>query len=263
MANSKTVMALHGFTGNGQTMASLTERLNCQLSGWKSLTPDLPGHGENLPAEPSRYRIEATCDWLADLLRAEQAGPAHLVGYSMGGRIALAFAVRHPRQLASLTLISASPGIATPKERNQRQQADEQLARQLQDSGTGAFVERWMNLPMWRPLRQRLSEAAWEQSRQQRLSNTAEGLARSLTHAGSGAMQPLWDKLAAINIPTLLVCGLADNKFVEINRKMAEAMPEARLVAVGAAGHAVHLERPDQCAAPIAQHLAANANGRA
>ena len=247
------VLLVHGFTGCAEAMVPLASRLR----GYRCISVDLLGHGRSpSPTDLSHYSVEATARLLAGLAAAESDGPPHVIGYSMGGRLALALGVAFPEACRSLTLISATAGIADPAERVRRREADEALARQIDELGMARFVEDWMALPMWNTLRSRLSTAEWETSMRQRMTCDPVGLANSLRAAGTGAMTPLWDRLGALGMPTLFVCGALDTKFVDLGRDMAALLPLGELIVVHDAGHAVHLEDPVGCALAIRQHLA-------
>ncbi len=249
------VIVLHGFTGSAAAMAPLTERLN----GWRRIAVDLVGHGRSpSPADLAPYSVEAMADAVDRLAAGIPDGPCHVVGYSMGGRVALALASAHPQTCRSLTLISATAGIADASQRAERRRADEALADRIDEHGLARFVDEWTHLPMWDSLRASLSSDAWQASIDQRLRSDPTGLANSLRAAGTGSMVPVWDRLADVDVPTLIVCGELDTKFVTIGHDMNNLLPASELVVVAGAGHAAHLEAPDDCAAAIRRHLAAS-----
>lgn len=245
------VVVIHGFTGSGGAMAPLVHRLD----GWQRIAVDLPGHGRSpAPPEPRYYSVEAMAESIAGLVAAVD-GPCHVIGYSMGGRVALTLAAVHPHVCRSLTLISATAGIDDQAERARRQQADEVLAERIGQHGLDQFVENWMAAPMWDTLRACLSETEWEVSMRQRRSCDPVGLANSLRAGGTGSMTPLWDRLGTLEVPTLAVCGELDAKFVEIGRRMSERLPDSELAEMPGVGHAVHLETPDLCADTVADFM--------
>lgn len=253
--SGETVIVIHGFTGSAEAMTPLVDRLD----GYRRIAVDLVGHGHSpCPVDLEPYSVEAMAASVAGLAAGASDGPCHVVGYSMGGRVALTLAEAHPEICRSLTLISATAGIDDQAERARRRQADEALADRIGQHGLEQFVDNWMEAPMWDTLRERLSETEWEASMRQRRSCDPVGLANSLRAAGTGSMTPLWDRLAAIDVPTLIMCGELDAKFVEIGLGMSELLPEGELAVMPGVGHAVHLEAPDACAAIIRQHLAAH-----
>lgn len=249
------VIVLHGFTGSAEAMAPLSDRLD----GWRRIAVDLVGHGRSpSPDDLTPYSVEAMADAVDLLMAAVPDGPCHVIGYSMGGRVALALAVAHPRACRSLTLISATAGLADESERVQRRLADGALADRIGERGLVRFVGEWMDQPMWDSLRASLSAEAWQSSIDQRLRSDPTGLANSLRAAGTSSMTPLWDRLDALDVPTLIVCGELDVKFIEIGRQMNDLLPRSELIVLAGAGHGAHLETPDDCARAIRGHLAAH-----
>ncbi len=248
------VILLHGFTGSGVAMAPLSDR----LGHWRRIAVDLPGHGRNpTPSEAAAYSVELTAQAVAEFTVRLAEGSCHVVGYSMGGRVALALAVAHPQMCRSLTLISATAGTADEQERTQRRAADAALANQLEQRGLDWFVEHWTALPMWDTLRASLSPTEWQASLDQRRRCNPVGLANSLRFGGTGSMVPLWDQLTTMNVPTLLLCGEADPKFVAIGRHMHHLLPQSELIVLANVGHAAHLEATHDCAQAIHRHLEA------
>jgi 2-succinyl-6-hydroxy-2,4-cyclohexadiene-1-carboxylate synthase len=248
------VLLLHGFTGSGAGMRGLARPL--AGAGYDVLAADLPDHGA-APVPPGGATMAAAvATALAALDRRGPGRPggAHWVGYSMGGRVALAAALAHPERVATLTLIGASPGIEDEGERRERRAADEALARELEEEGLAAFVDRWMALPVF-ATQARLGHRHLREARAERLRGSARGYAASLRGMGQGAQPSAWGRLCELRVPVLLVVGAEDEKYVEIARAMAERLPEARVEAVPGAGHAAHLEARDEVARAILDHL--------
>ncbi len=224
---------LHGLTGAGSAFDHLRESLGARF---RVTAPDLPGHGESSQAT-------GWDDTLEDLRAALPREPFFLAGYSMGARLALAFALRHPPSVRALVLESGSPGIDKPAERERRRAEDEQLAGLALREGVPAFVARWEDHPTLAGLRDLPAPIA-AALRERRLRSSAAGLASALRHLGSGAQPSLWDELQRLRIPTLLLAGERDAKFSGIARRMAERIPRARLLLLPGSGHSPHLEVP-------------------
>jgi 2-succinyl-6-hydroxy-2,4-cyclohexadiene-1-carboxylate synthase len=232
---------LHGFTGCAANWQPIIDLLPAQY--W-TLAIDLLGHGEtDSPADAARYSMEHAAADLASLIEMVFNQPVHLVGYSMGGRLALYFAIHYPQWLTRLTLESASPGLADPAEREARCRSDEQLAQRIVQKGITAFVTEWENLPLFAS-QHNLQEHVRAQLRQQRLQNNPYGLANSLSGMGTGVQPSLWKQLDQITHPTTLIVGSLDHKFGMIARQMSELIHHARLITIPDAGHTVHLEQP-------------------
>ncbi len=237
------VVLLHGFTGSSANWRLVMERL---AGSFRVLAIDLTGHGQSdAPAEIERYTMPNIADDLGVLLGRLNALPAHWLGYSMGGRLALYTAVNHPQWVHSLILESASPGLQNAAERAARRRQDEALANRIENEGVEAFVNQWEKIPLFASQEQLLAEARTA-LRTGRLANSARGLANSLRGMGTGAQPSLWERLGTIDKPTLLVAGVMDDKFVALNRQMAEVIPDATLRTANGAGHTVHLERTDE-----------------
>lgn len=248
------VLLLHGFTGTGTGagLAGLARPL--AAAGHPVLAPDLPGHG-TAPVPAGGATFEATVVAAVAELDRRGVARAHWVGYSMGGRVALAAALAHPERVASLTLLSAAAGIADEAERRERRDADEVLAKEIERDGLAAFVDRWMARPLFAS-QARLGHRHLRRVRAERLAGSARGYAASLRGAGQGAQPSLWGRLGELRVPLLLVAGAEDPRYASLVREMAERVPGARAAVVPGTGHAVHLEAPDQVARLILEHLA-------
>ena len=242
---------LHGFTGSS---ASWGDGLLDALSsaGFPPGLLDVPGHGSRAgETHPSAFTLERV-----EELVEEAAGPgaSPLVGYSMGGRLALAYAARNPHRVTALVLESASPGLATAEERAARRASDEALARRLDEEGMEPFVAFWESLPLF-ATRQGLPPEVRARQRALRLANDPRSLAASLRGLGTGALPSFWEALPGLALPVLLLVGGRDEKFVRIARRMADRLPEAELVVVPDAGHTVHLERPEAWVEAVVEFL--------
>ena len=236
------VLLLHGFSGHGGSWSEAAESF--VAAGYRVLAPDLLGHGcSPAPPDPQRYQMAHSAADLSALLDAFTDGGVHLLGYSMGGRLALCFALTYPERVRSLTVESGSPGLASEAERAERRGWDKALAQEIEQDGIAVFVDYWESLAMWNSQR-RLSTAQRRELRAQRLQNRPDGLANSLRGMGTGAQPNLHPSLTSLTAPTLLLAGADDEKFVAVNRQMVQKIANARLVILPEAGHNVHLEQP-------------------
>ena len=241
------LLLLHGFTGTG---AFWTPVANL-LPGRTCLFPDLPGHGgTDAPCPPEAWRLDRASDALAALLDTLGHSRIDLAGYSMGGRLALAFALRHPHRVASLCLIGATPGIADGAERARRCEEDLALAATIERDGIEAFSRRWEANPLF-ATQASLDPALREAMRAQRLSQDPLRLAAALRAFGTGFQPALHGELARLAMPVLVMAGELDTKFAAIARDLQSRIPGAALRIIPGAGHAVPLERAQDCAAAI------------
>lgn len=245
-------LLLHGFTGSAASWQPHMLRFGARR---RVIAPDLIGHGHTAaPADPDRYRMDHCVADLLGLLDALDVEQTDVLGYSMGGRVALHLAAAAPQRVRRLVLESASPGLADPAERALRRQDDADLAAALEREGIVAFVDRWERMPLFAS-QANLPASVQSQLRAQRLKNCPTGLANSLRGMGAGQQEPLWEWLATIPMPTLLLVGELDQKYCAIARRMVTLLPQARVVVVPDAGHTIHLEQPDSFAHTVLEFL--------
>ena len=223
---------LHGFT---QTKTSGHQFRSILTGTYEVLTIDLPGHGENASITAS---LEESADLLAEALPDE---PFILGGYSFGGRVALHFALHYPERLRQLVLLSATPGLSGDVERRARRERDETLANHIETVGVATFLDEWLAQPMFRTLPHDDLERAAR-------SRDAKGLANSLRFSGTGTQQDLTVPLASLDVPTLILAGADDAKFVAEAARLQDSLPYSTTALVPGCGHAAHLQRPDAAA---------------
>lgn len=248
------VTLLHGFTQSGRSWRELISHMP---EGWRWIVPDLRGHGETQTRPGAPCTMDACTDDLVALWEEMDLGRTHVVGYSMGGRLALHVAARRPERLLSLLTIGAHAGLEEDA-RAGRRQGDEALADRIERDGLDAFVDYWGSLPLFAGL-QRRGDAYVAELRAERLRNHVTGLACSLRGMGAGVMEPVWDELTRVAVPCTFVAGQLDHGYVASARRLAATVRHGRAEIVPRAGHAVHQERPETFARILANHLAAAA----
>jgi 2-succinyl-6-hydroxy-2,4-cyclohexadiene-1-carboxylate synthase len=255
------LLLLHGFTGS---TASWERQFAVFSAGYRVLGVDLIGHGgTDAPADPTRYTMDRVVQDVLTLLgRLAPRTPVRVLGYSMGGRTALALAAAAPERVAALILESASAGIAGAEKRAARVAADTALAARIEAEGVSAFVDYWAQLPLFATQRGLPREVLATQ-RAQRLANRAVGLANSLRGMGAGAQAPLHDRLPLLPMPVLLIAGALDGKYRVLAEEMAGRIPRSMVDIVEHAGHTVHLEAPARFNAAVLAFLAAVDRGHA
>ena len=238
----KTLLALHGFTGESADFTALKAHLPTDII---LRAPDFPGHGAHrLQRNPLEYTMDAH---LATIDGAAAGAKVTLLGYSMGGRLALHWALAHPEQVERLILVGASPGLATAEAQAERRLADETLADFIRTRGLEAFFKYWHNQTFFQTMLA-LPPEELAPILGRRAGNDPEGLALSLRHVGTGSLPSLWPRLKEIRCPVDLVTGEMDVKFTCLALEMGAHLPKARHSVIEGAGHAVHLERPGDLA---------------
>lgn len=245
------IVLLHGFLGDGVAMDGLAARLG---DAFRTIAPDLPGHGRAADCVAATDGFTACLDDLAATLAAAGHVSAHWLGYSMGARIALAFALRHPARVRSLVLIAGRAGIADAGDRAARLAADAALAARIEAIGMPAFAAEWLAQPLFATLA-RLGPEQLAAERAARARHDAAGVAAALRALGPAAQPRLHDRLGELAMPVLLIAGALDAPFVAHARALTAAIPQAQLAIVEGAGHAVHVEQPAACAAVVRDFL--------
>lgn len=215
------------------------------------VTVDLPGHGASVDRPAHEYTLEGTTQALADVFDEVGIECCSLIGYSMGGRVALYFSVYHASRVRRLVLESASPGLKTEEKRAHRREVDAERAERIR-ADLGTFLEDWYRQPLFESLgRHDLVEDMVARRKQ----NDPEELSRALTGLGPGRQPSLWGRLGDIQTPTLVMTGELDDKYDDITARMAQRMPNARRILVPEAGHNVHAERPQAYLAHLCNFL--------
>lgn len=234
------IVFAHGFTQTARSWSTLDRLMRERLPGLETVAVDLPGHGDASP--PPDVDLWESAERLVSA-----GGTATYVGYSMGGRVTLHAALAHPTRTRALVLIGTTAGIDDADERAARRLADERLADHIEAVGLEHFIDEWLANPLFAGLTDATA------MRDDRLRNTAAGLAASLRATGTGTQEPLWHRLGEITCPVLVLAGERDTKFRALGERMAELLPTASIDVIADAGHSVHLEQPEATAAAIAR----------
>lgn len=241
IGRGRRLVLVHGFTQTGRSWAAVAGEL---AADHEVVLVDAPGHGGSAT-------IAAGIPESAALL-AGTGGRATYIGYSMGARLALRLAVDHHELVEGLVLLGGTAGIEDDAERAARRRADEELAASIERDGLDAFLDRWLSNPLFARL---TPEAA---GLDERRLNSPDGLAGSLRLAGTGTMEPLWDRLAELTMPVLVLAGEHDTKFRAIGERLAAGIgANATFRVIPGAGHAAHLEQSAAFIAALRSFLAA------
>lgn len=232
------VVYLHGFMGDSGDWKEMADGLSDRL---RVVAVDLPGHGLSLSLPNDCYSIEGGATRVVELMDDIGIEQFALVGYSMGGRMALHLAATYPARVTRLVLESATAGLKDEAARHDRIASDELKAKELEQLPLERFVESWYRQPLFASLADR--PELLRQLMAKRGQNEPNELAKSLRRSGTGTMATLWDALKTIEIPTLCLAGELDPKYAALARQMAVAMPNCRAEIIPDAGHIVHLEQ--------------------
>ncbi|MEL6553487.1 MAG: 2-succinyl-6-hydroxy-2,4-cyclohexadiene-1-carboxylate synthase [Cyanobacteria bacterium J06621_11] len=240
------LLLLHGFLGNHQDFIPLVATLSRHFY---CITVDLPGHGKTR-SHPNGYTFPATAQSLLALLNHLNIRQTHLLGYSMGGRIALYLACEFPDCFLRVVLESASPGLRTAEARKSRRESDSAIAHCLQTTSMSSFLTQWYHNPLFASLKNH--PEVFSEMLQRRENNNSIELSHALKGLGTGEQPSLWEPLTQVRQPLLLIVGALDAKFIAINGAMKALLEENKMSAsrtvklktIKTCGHNIHLEAP-------------------
>ena len=233
------ILFLHGFMGDSNEFNEVIALLSAQFC---CLTVDLPGHGKTrVLGGDECYTMSNTAQALINLLEQLNVKQCFLVGYSMGGRLALYLNLHFPQCFSKVVIESASPGLKTQGDRVERTQRDIELAQELEKSNFSSFLSNWYEQPLFVSLKKHPEFKSLIASR---LQNNPLELAKSLRNMSTGCQPYLWEELKKNRNPLLLLVGEYDAKFIAINSEMARLCKSAKLEIVNNCGHNIHFENP-------------------
>lgn len=228
---------LHGYTGGPRS--------------WDDVAPALAEHGDVLcPALVGHARdtgratdFVGEVDRIAGVIAGWAAGPSHLCGYSLGGRVALGLLVRHPGLFDRATLVGAHPGLPDGSAARAERTVDDERWAQLAETAPTDFLARWSAQPLFRTQQHVEPE---RRLAQQRVREAHDGVALAAAlRALSLARMPDWrPHLHEVRVLVHLIVGECDAKFVALAGQMQSRLVAATLTIVPGAGHNVLLERP-------------------
>lgn len=262
------IVAIHGFMQTGATWEAVAPRLALDHCLYAI---DLVGHGSTtVSADPQAYSIPAQADAIAALIRglvlpqaaeaAQGRMPAkrvHVMGYSLGGRIALDVALRHGEVVNSLILESAGIGPADEAERTEYARRAEDWAWRLREESMEDFVSYWEELPLF-ATQLRLDDDVRAGIRAERLANDTEAMALTVENAGTHTMRLADETLDALGLcwtPVFYVAGTRDEKYLELAERFVKEGMDAKAVM---GGHNLHVEVPQLFVEALGPHFRNN-----
>ena len=202
---------------------------------------DLPGHGKTEVSCDLDYQMPHVAIAIIALLKQLAIDRCFLVGYSMGGRLALYLAIFFPQHFYKVVLESASPGLESKQDRDNRVKRDLNTANRLKTQDLNLFLHQWYANPLFSAF---VKHPNYHQAIARRLRNNPHNLAKSLKYMGLGSQPSVWKRLRSIQLPILLIVGKLDPKFVAIGQKTNYLSPQFQLEIVKNTDHNVHFERP-------------------
>lgn len=238
--NKTPVVFLHGFTGDSTDWQFIFDQFpNTMLP----VAVDLIGHGKtDSPSDPVHYTCSAIVHQLDSIFSQLNFGRIILAGYSMGGRAALSYCLKHSQRVSAAVLESTTAGIEDFCMKKERVELDLLFADKIKREGVESFVNYWFDTPLFESLK---NLPNFEEVKGKRIGNSVTGLANTLSSFSTGLMMSYWDKLPLLNLPILLISGEMDAKYTNLNKAMKLKLPNAGHITVLQCGHNVHLEKPE------------------
>jgi len=233
------VILLHGFMGSVRDWDEVVRILK---HDYCCLLVDLPGHGKSLDTADDAYTLAGAAREVAQIMQTAGPAPAAVIGYSMGGRLALYVALHHSHLCSALVLESATAGIPEATARAERRALDEKRAEELEQGIFEEFLRTWYSQPVFASLAStpRILESVMKRRR----LNDPRLLAKALRGLGVAAQPSFWENLPALTMPALCITGERDEKYTRILQQMARMMPRGKVEIVAESGHNVHIENP-------------------
>lgn len=238
--NKTPIVFLHGFTGCSQDWQFIFDKLPAR---YIPAAIDLIGHGESdSPVDQNQYTCTAIVNHLNRIFNMLNFEKVILVGYSMGGRVALSYSLKFPGKVSAAVLESATAGIDDIRAQKERVEIDLLLAEKIKKDGIDSFMDFWFSTPLFESLKKLPN---FNNEKNKRSQNSVIGLTNILQGFSTGLMKSYWDKLEILSFPILLLSGSLDRKYTDINSEMKKKLPDSRHKIIEKCGHNVHLEKPE------------------
>lgn len=235
----KPLICLHGFAEDHTTWDAL------EVTGHRLILIDLIGHGQSdKPINGALYKMDEVIRQIHEVVQVLDLKTYSLLGYSLGGRIALKYATVYGNEIDKLILESASYGICDQKSRHERRICDTKLAVELLRNGMDWFVSYWSDLPIFESQRL-LSMEKRIQVQERRRNNKAYALANTLMGTGQGIYRSLKNDVRRIDRPILYISGALDDKYCRIGFEMKSLGQDVTHAIIPCVGHNTHVERLD------------------
>lgn len=234
------MICLHGFAENLSTWESI------KLDHYQMILVDLIGHGDSLkPQSGELYCLPEIIKQLHELIHYLGFGQYSLLGYSMGGRIALAYALAYPKEVLRLIIESSSFGICDEQKKKERRERDVWLAQSIQENGIEWFNDHWSGLGLFSS-QSRLPQDIRDKIRDRRLQNEPHALANTLLGTGQGIFPCLRNEISSLQMPVLYINGEQDEKYLEIGQEFTQLNPRMKREIIPGVGHNTHIENPQE-----------------
>lgn len=249
VGQGKPLVCLHGFSESGYTWDGIV------IPGYQMIRIDTIGHGDSdIPDDEQAFSIPQIMNDLHIVMHAVAGESYTLMGYSMGARLALLYALEYTSEIESLILESGSVGIEFDEVRSERQIADADLAHRIEHEDGTWFAHMWANVPIFESQKS-LPEEVQTKIFARRAHNSPYALGATLRGSGQGVMPYVGHRLDELSMPCVYISGALDTKYTTIGRDVFGIRPNFHYVCIEQAGHNVHVERPGQFMTAVTEFL--------
>jgi 2-succinyl-6-hydroxy-2,4-cyclohexadiene-1-carboxylate synthase len=224
------IIFLHGLFGQGDDFLSFANELSNQFY---SILVDLPGHGQSEVIEGNSFT--GLCKLILESL-PQTSQKTILIGYSLGGRIALYLTQEYPHLFEKAVIISANPGLDTGREDRTR----EDLSLLDNISSPEDFFRKWYAKPLFGNLTAHKDFALLLQKRKK---SNLQKIKECLGAFSVGSQPSLWNKLQKNSLPIFYFCGEKDKNYQKIGQRISQ-YPSINCIEFENAGHYLHFEYP-------------------
>ncbi|WP_198419057.1 2-succinyl-6-hydroxy-2,4-cyclohexadiene-1-carboxylate synthase [Motilimonas pumila] len=260
------LVLLHGLLGRGDDWQPLIQ----SLPGQACLTIDLPGHGNSpfrlhtVPIKPGKRKtinelledddgFVQTAQLIEQVLDQHGISQCHLLGYSLGGRLAQYFACHYPHKVKQLIIESAHPGLTEHSARQQRWQHDYQWAQRFDQEPIRDVLAKWYQQPVFSDL----SQPQMQDLIARRCDNRTYDIAAMLLATSLSRQADLSQALRKAAFPVHYLCGGQDKKFSALADSLSKSSNSITKHIFPASGHNIHRFEPLKYNQTLMQLLAA------
>lgn len=235
VGTGKPLVCFHGFSESGSTWDGI------EVPGYRLIRIDSMGHGRSArPMDLGAYTLPQMLRDLHRVIYAVAGERYALMGYSMGARMALLYALEYPEEMTHLVLESGSVGLEDEGERQDRYVADQGLAERIRAHDITWFSETWSKLEIFKT-QQGLPAKIQQQIQGRRLLNSPHALAFTLEGSGQGSMPYVGHRLSELTMPVCYISGELDTKYTAIGARYFSDVHRI----VPQVGHNIHVEAPE------------------
>jgi len=245
------LLLLHGFLGNVADWSALVSLLE---NDFYLIAVDLPGHGasswqelDNQGGQSFGHRLEQTLQAVAHHNRVDLSRIS-MLGYSLGGRLAMACATAFAHRIERLFLEGAHPGLVGEQARRERYHSDWHWAKRFAGEPLARVLHDWYRQPVFADL----SEQQVQLLIAQRANGSGQQLAEAMM-AFSLSKQPdyrraLWQLKTEAQVPIHYIHGANDHKFAQLGQQLLSEQVISSVYSISQCGHNVHRQQPEAMA---------------